>query len=62
MLAFLPAPVRGAIAFCLLALNTLFWCGLLLAFALVKLALPFSYCGIKEEILALAQLLHHRFT
>ena len=41
MLGFLPPVVRGAIAFLLLAINTLFWCTLLFAFALVKLALPF---------------------
>jgi len=42
MLGFLPHVVRGAIAFVLLMLNTLFWCTLLLALALVKLALPFQ--------------------
>lgn len=41
MLAFLPPVVRGIIASLLLAANTLFWCLLLFAFALVKLALPF---------------------
>jgi len=40
MLTFLPPFVRGVIASSLLALNTLFWCGLLFLFALVKLALP----------------------
>ena len=40
MLAFLPPVARGAIAASLLALNTLFWCGLLFLFALVKLAVP----------------------
>ncbi|MDF2463953.1 MAG: acyltransferase [Ramlibacter sp.] len=42
MLGFLPPVLRGAIAFLLLAINTLFWCTLLFAFALVKLALPFQ--------------------
>jgi 1-acyl-sn-glycerol-3-phosphate acyltransferase len=42
MLGFLPPVVRGAIAFVLLAINTLFWCTLLFAFALVKLVLPFQ--------------------
>ncbi len=40
MLGFLPPFVRGLIALALLVLNTLFWCALLLLFALVKLALP----------------------
>lgn len=40
MLSFLPAPVRGGIAFLLLILNTLFWCIPLLALALVKLIAP----------------------
>ena len=42
MLAFLPPFVRGAIALVLLVLNTLFWCVLLFAFALLKLLLPFD--------------------
>jgi 1-acyl-sn-glycerol-3-phosphate acyltransferase len=42
MLGFLPPFLRGAIAFALLVLNIVFWCGLLFAFALVKLALPFA--------------------
>lgn len=42
MLGFLPPVLRGAIAFVLLAINTLFWCTLLFAFALVKLVLPFQ--------------------
>lgn len=42
MLGFLPPFLRGAIAFVLLALNTLFWCALLFVFALVKLVLPFA--------------------
>ncbi|MDP3759399.1 MAG: acyltransferase [Ramlibacter sp.] len=42
MLGFLPPVLRGAIAFLLLAVNTLFWCTLLFAFALVKLVLPFQ--------------------
>jgi 1-acyl-sn-glycerol-3-phosphate acyltransferase len=41
MLRFLPSFLRGAIAVVLLAANTLFWCLLLFACALVKLALPF---------------------
>lgn len=40
MLFFLPPAVRGAIAFLLLAFNTLFWCTLLFALALLKLVLP----------------------
>jgi 1-acyl-sn-glycerol-3-phosphate acyltransferase len=42
MLGFLPPVVRGAIAFVLLVLNTLFWCALLFVFALIKLLLPFE--------------------
>jgi 1-acyl-sn-glycerol-3-phosphate acyltransferase len=41
MLSFLPPVVRGVVAFTLLVLNTLFWCGLLFAGALVRLVLPF---------------------
>ena len=41
MLGFLPSFLRGVVAVSLLALNTLFWCTLLFAFALVKLVLPF---------------------
>lgn len=42
MLHFLPSFFRGVIATLCLVLNTLFWCALLLAFSLVKLALPFA--------------------
>jgi 1-acyl-sn-glycerol-3-phosphate acyltransferase len=41
MLRFLPSFLRGAIALVLLVVNTLFWCLLLFACALVKLAFPF---------------------
>jgi 1-acyl-sn-glycerol-3-phosphate acyltransferase len=41
MLSFLPPVARGVIAFALLVANTLLWCVLLFAFALVKLVLPF---------------------
>lgn len=40
MSALVPPLLRGAIAFLLLVLNTLFWCALLFLLALVKLALP----------------------
>ncbi|MEO8507644.1 MAG: acyltransferase [Betaproteobacteria bacterium] len=40
MLSFLPPFIRGVVAASLLALNTLFWCALLFAFALVKLIVP----------------------
>ena len=48
MLNFLPAPLLGAIAFLLLALNVLFWVPVLLVFAVVRAlpelgAPPFSY-------------------
>jgi len=42
MLNFLPAPLIGLIASLLLALNALFWVPILLAFAIVKLVLPFK--------------------
>lgn len=42
MLSFLPSTARGAVAFLMLVANTLFWCLLLFALALVKLALPFA--------------------
>lgn len=42
MLYFLPAPLRGVIAALLLILNTLFWCWLLFALALLKVVLPFT--------------------
>lgn len=40
MLRRLPPVVRGALAAALLGLNTLFWCGLVFALALIKLVLP----------------------
>jgi 1-acyl-sn-glycerol-3-phosphate acyltransferase len=40
LLGRLPAPLAGVLALGLLAMNTLFWCLLLFALALVKLALP----------------------
>lgn len=40
MLAFLPAPIRGALAFVLFVLNTLFWCTPLYLVLLVKLIVP----------------------
>ena len=42
MLGFLPPVVVGVIALCLLVLNTLFWCSVLFAVSLVKLALPIA--------------------
>ncbi len=40
MLFFLPRTLRGVIAAALLGLNTLFWCSLVFALALVKLVVP----------------------
>ena len=40
MQSFLPPLIRGVVAASLLALNTLFWCALLFAFAFVKLIVP----------------------
>lgn len=42
MLGFLPPPVRGALSFVVLAVNTLFWCLLLFLLALCKALLPFE--------------------
>jgi 1-acyl-sn-glycerol-3-phosphate acyltransferase len=42
MPAIVPPFLRGAVALSLLAINTLFWCSLLFACALVKLVLPFA--------------------
>ena len=49
MLGFLPPLLRGLIALVLLVLNTLFWCVLLLFFALVKLALPFKAVRLRID-------------
>ena len=48
MLGFLPPVVRGVIAFLLLVINTLFWCGLVFVFSLVKLVLPFA--AVRQRI------------
>ena len=42
MLGFLPPAVRGVLSFLVLVLNTLFWCLLLFALALIKFCLPFE--------------------
>lgn len=42
MLAFLPAPIRGALAFLLFILNTVFWCAPLYLLLPLKLAIPRS--------------------
>ncbi len=49
MFRFLPPALRGAIAFSLLAVNTLFWCALLLACALVKLVLPLQAVRVRID-------------
>jgi 1-acyl-sn-glycerol-3-phosphate acyltransferase len=49
MLAFLPPFLRGCIAVLLLGVNTVFWCALLLAAALVKLALPFQAVRVRID-------------
>lgn len=49
MLGFLPPFVRGAIAFVLLVLNTLFWCTVLFAFSLLKLLLPFRAVRLRID-------------
>lgn len=40
MFAFLPAPIRGTLAFLLFVLNTVFWCTPLYLVLLLKLAIP----------------------
>jgi 1-acyl-sn-glycerol-3-phosphate acyltransferase len=40
LLAFLPGPVRGALSICLYALNSIFWCSVVFAVALLKLIIP----------------------
>ncbi len=42
MLGFLPPAVRGLLSFLVLVLNTLFWCMLLFALALIKFCFPFE--------------------
>lgn len=49
MLSFLPAPLRGVIASALLVLNVLFWVPLLLAFAIVRLILPFKAVRLRID-------------
>jgi 1-acyl-sn-glycerol-3-phosphate acyltransferase len=49
MLAFLPPLLRGVIAFTLLTINTLFWCALLFACALLKLVLPFRAARVRID-------------
>jgi 1-acyl-sn-glycerol-3-phosphate acyltransferase len=49
MLGFLPPFLRGSIALFLLALNTLFWCTLLLLCALVKLVLPLQAVRVRID-------------
>jgi 1-acyl-sn-glycerol-3-phosphate acyltransferase len=49
MLGFLPPVIRGVIALALLVLNTLWWCALLFAAALVKLVLPFDAVRLRID-------------
>jgi 1-acyl-sn-glycerol-3-phosphate acyltransferase len=49
MLGFLPPFLRGSIALFLLALNTLFWCTLLLLCALLKLVLPLQAVRVRID-------------
>ena len=49
MLGFLPPVLRGCLALVLLVLNTLFWCTLLLAAALVKLVLPWRAVRVRID-------------
>jgi 1-acyl-sn-glycerol-3-phosphate acyltransferase len=49
MLNFLPAPLLGLIASLLLALNALLWVPILLAFAIIKLILPFKAVRLRID-------------
>lgn len=40
LLAFVPSPLRGALSICLYGLNTIFWCTVIFAVALLKLLIP----------------------
>jgi 1-acyl-sn-glycerol-3-phosphate acyltransferase len=51
MLQFLPSPLRGVLAFSLLILNTVFWCTLLFALALIKLALPLALVRVRADVM-----------
>jgi 1-acyl-sn-glycerol-3-phosphate acyltransferase len=51
MLAFLPAPLRGAIAALLLAANTILWCVPLFALALMRLTLPIARARVPIDAL-----------
>ena len=50
MLSALPAPMRGALAALLLALNTLFWCWPLFVLALLKLLLPVAAVTFRRRL------------
>ena len=54
MLNVLPAPLVGAIAFLLLALNVFFWVPILLLFAIVRLVLPFKAVRLRIDPLLVA--------
>ena len=49
MLSFLPAPLIGLIAACLLGLNSLFWVPILVLVAIVKLILPFKAVRLRLD-------------
>ena len=49
MLSFLPPALRGVIALLLLVINTLFWCTLLFAMSLLKLALPLQAVRLRID-------------
>ncbi|OHC61880.1 MAG: acyltransferase [Rhodocyclales bacterium RIFCSPLOWO2_02_FULL_63_24] len=54
MLSFLPGPLLALVASALLALNVLFWVPILLAFAVVKLILPFKAVRLRIDPLLVA--------
>lgn len=51
MLSFLPGPVRGIFSFLLYTVNTLFWVGPLVLFAILKLLIPFRFWQYLSRIL-----------
>jgi 1-acyl-sn-glycerol-3-phosphate acyltransferase len=48
MTRLLPAPLHAALAFVLLVINTLFWCGLLLPVSVAKFVLPLE--GVRKRV------------
>ena len=58
MLSFLPAPLIGLIAGCLLGINSLFWVPILVLVAIAKLILPFKAVRLRLDPLLVLSLIH----